>query len=408
MNLKEEYQQARQWVNDNITKHHYYDEVISVFETNIRVIGGFLTSYELTHDQLYLDEAELLANRLLESWTLDIFPNSRLNLNNSLTLEATCFILSEIGTMFLEFTHLSILTGISTYAQKVELIRESLQTRLTPYPGLLPTMLSPTYYCCNIFSIGANGDSYYEYLLKMWIYTGKKNDNYRKMYLDATNSILNNMYKVSSLGEAYITNIENGNLTHKMEHLMCFVGGMFALGAQVNITMDQRMNDLHWKAAVELTKTCANSYIKTKSGLGPETFEFTKDGRQLPTAPNFIQRPETVESIFILYRFTGDPMYQDWGWQIFKAIEQHCRVETGYVGLKDTNNPSKKDDLQQSFFMAETLKYLYLLFEDSEMIPLDKYVFNTEAHPLPILNDQQVKEYFEMISKNQTKIIAKS
>ncbi len=44
------------------------------------------------------------------------------------------------------------------------------------------------------------------------------------------------------------------------------------------------------------------------------------------------------------------------------------------------------DDVQQSFFLAETLKYLYLLFSDDSLIPLDKWVFNTEAHPLPVLS----------------------
>ena len=71
-----------------------------------------------------------------------------------------------------------------------------------------------------------------------------------------------------------------------------------------------------------------------------------------------------------------------------QALEQHCRVDTGFVGLKDVfqENPPK-DNVQQSFFLAETLKYLYLLFSDDSIIPLDQWVFNTEAHPLPVLED---------------------
>ena len=71
---------------------------------------------------------------------------------------------------------------------------------------------------------------------------------------------------------------------------------------------------------------------------------------------------------------------------LMQALEKSCRVENGYSGLKDVYNVhSFKDDIQQSFFIAETLKYLYLLFSDDSVIPLDQWVFNTEAHPLPVM-----------------------
>jgi hypothetical protein len=99
-------------------------------------------------------------------------------------------------------------------------------------------------------------------------------------------------------------------------------------------------------------------------------------------------------------------------WEIFKAIERNARVESGgYSGLKDVNaaNPeatANKDDHMDSFFMAETLKYLvmciamlpvrltlrnplrlqYLLYAEPSLIPLDEYVLNTEAHPFRIFN----------------------
>ena len=70
-------------------------------------------------------------------------------------------------------------------------------------------------------------------------------------------------------------------------------------------------------------------------------------------------------------------------------MESHCRVDTGgYSGIKDSySEATPKDDVQQSFFIAETLKYLYLLFSDDSVISLDKWVFNTEAHPLPLLDN---------------------
>ena len=48
-----------------------------------------------------------------------------------------------------------------------------------------------------------------------------------------------------------------------------------------------------------------------------------------------ILRPETIESLFYLWRFTGNKTYQEWGWNIFEAFEKNSRLETGYVGLKD-------------------------------------------------------------------------
>ena len=64
-----------------------------------------------------------------------------------------------------------------------------------------------------------------------------------------------------------------------------------------------------------------------------------------------------------------------------------CRINTGgYSGIKDVYNiNSPKDDVQQTFFIAETLKYLWLLFSDDDVLPLDKWVFNTEAHPFPLI-----------------------
>lgn len=97
-------------------------------------------------------------------------------------------------------------------------------------------------------------------------------------------------------------------------------------------------------------------------------------------------RPETVESLFVLYRITGDEQYRQWGWDIFQSLEAHAKVATGgYSSLHDvTKVPAPMRDKMETFFLGETLKYLYLLFSDADVLPLDKYVFNTEAHPLPV------------------------
>ena len=99
-----------------------------------------------------------------------------------------------------------------------------------------------------------------------------------------------------------------------------------------------------------------------------------------------IQRPETVESLFLMYRLTKDKKYRDWGWKIFKAFDSNMKVEGGYSGISSVNmSPPPRINKMESFFLAETLKYLFLLFGDNNSVAsLDEWVFNTEAHLLPI------------------------
>ena len=102
-----------------------------------------------------------------------------------------------------------------------------------------------------------------------------------------------------------------------------------------------------------------------------------------------LRRPETVESLFLAYRLTGDEKYREWGWGIFQSIEKHCRLSSGgYSSILDVDNKnSRRDDKMETFFLvrivlllpgqmihnrqAETLKYLYLLFSDGAVVPLN-------------------------------------
>merc|ERR1712190_327008 len=80
-------------------------------------------------------------------------------------------------------------------------------------------------------------------------------------------------------------------------------------------------------------------------------------------------------------------IFQEWGWEIFKNFEKYAKVEGGgYSSLKSVlHDPPGMRDKMESFFLAETIKYLFLLFGDSkEQVPLDKFVINTEAHPMRI------------------------
>jgi mannosidase alpha-like ER degradation enhancer 2 len=92
-------------------------------------------------------------------------------------------------------------------------------------------------------------------------------------------------------------------------------------------------------------------------------------------------RPEIVESAYVLYRKTKDPKYLEMGRTFFDSLVAHCRTDAGYTVLKNVVT-KEKGDLMPSYFLAETLKYLYLLFAPEGTLDLDAVVFNTEAHPL--------------------------
>jgi mannosyl-oligosaccharide alpha-1,2-mannosidase len=94
-------------------------------------------------------------------------------------------------------------------------------------------------------------------------------------------------------------------------------------------------------------------------------------------------RPEAIESVFILYRLTGDRSLQDRAWNIFNTIVGHTLTDIAHASLDDCTvlNPPKADRME-SFWMAETLKYFFLIFSEPDVVSLDRYVLNTEAHPL--------------------------
>eukprot|EP00299_Pterocystis_sp_00344_P018252 c9119_g1_i1.p2 GENE.c9119_g1_i1~~c9119_g1_i1.p2 ORF type:complete len:233 (+),score=43.54 c9119_g1_i1:1030-1728(+) len=223
------------------------------------------------------------------------------------------------------------------------------------------------------------GDSFYEYMLKLYLQTSQSDTRFRDMYLESASAVLDHLVQRSTDGYTYIAEMKGHQLEHTMEHLSCFFGGLLALGAHYL----ENVPDRHMEVARELARTCVEGYRKMRSGIGPEAWRFTERGMEAERRSEYILRPETVETLFYMYRLTGETKYQDWGWEIFQNLDK-LKVESGgYSGVISVDtHPLQLDDHMQSFFIAETLKYLYLLFAPSDLISLDEFVFNTEAHPL--------------------------
>lgn len=128
-------------------------------------------------------------------------------------------------------------------------------------------------------------------------------------------------------------------------------------------------------------------YHSMLSGLSPEFVTFGDDeGMEAgSTGKKYLLRPEVIESFYILYTVTKDPIYVEWGYEIFKSIEANCKTKYGFGQYPDvTKMGLAPEDKMESFFPAETLKYLYLLFSPQPPIDFDKVVFNTECHPLKV------------------------
>uniref|UniRef100_A0A669B7X6 alpha-1,2-Mannosidase n=1 Tax=Oreochromis niloticus TaxID=8128 RepID=A0A669B7X6_ORENI len=368
MEMFEEFDAATDWVEKSLDFN--VNAEVSVFEVNIRFVGGLLSAYYLSGKEVSREIN--LPVGIGRNWPWASGGSS---------------ILAEYGTLHLEFMHLSRLSGNPEFAQKVMNIRKVLN-RLEKPQGLYPNYLNPNsgQWGQHHVSVGGLGDSFYEYLLKAWLMSDKTDEEGKKMYYDALQAIETNLMRKSTNGLTYIAEWKGGLLEHKMGHLTCFAGGMIALGAD-GAPGDKTGHQM--EQAAEIARTCHESYARTTLKLGPEAFRFDGGVEAIATRQNekyFILRPEVIETYMYMWRFTHDPKYREWGWEAVQALEQHCRVEGGYSGVRDVYASSPNyDDVQQSFYLAETLKYLYLLFSEDDHLPFEHWVFNTEAHPLPVI-----------------------
>ena len=310
--------------------------------------------------------------------------------------------IAEVATLQLEFRALSRHTGNPVYdalaSRVIDYLAAMPEAGDDTWPADLPRGLYPMFisvesgkFTSQEITLGARADSLYEYLLKQWLLSGRTDARMRSMYDASVSAIRTHLVRRGGGARCgnctYLASWNHRTKNHReqMDHLACFTPGMLALGAAGD-TYEADM-----QLARELMATCYQMYEHSPSGLAPEIAEFSTNQKvtAAANARHSLLRPETVESLLILWRLTGDAKYREWGWRIFEAIERHARVPTGgFSPVKDvTASQLKFDGRMESFFTAETLKYLYLLFGDGAQIPLDQYVFNTEAHPLRIHPD---------------------
>lgn len=397
MSLNNEFSEAKTWVDKNLVFTLNRD--VNLFEVTIRVLGGLLSAYHLSGDKIFLNKAATLGDRMMPAFsTSSGVPYSDVNLGTK-TAHGPKWgpdsSTSEVTSIQLEFRDLSRSTGDPKFEEAVAKVSEHVH-QLEKYDGLVPIFINANtgqFRNHATITLGARGDSYYEYLLKQWLQTGKTINYLREDYLSGIAGTQKHLVKRTAINKyLFIAELVGANreLTPKMDHLTCYLGGTLALGVHHGLPTD------HMDLANEIVKTCYQTYAIQPTFLAPEITYFNiqnVNGQKsmdmyvkMNDAHNLL-RPEFIESLFYMWYFTGNKTFQDWGWQIFQAFENYTKVDKGYTSIGNVRSVynTLQKDMTESFWFAETLKYLYLLFDDTrQLIDLDRWVFNSEGHPLPI------------------------
>ncbi|KAK4877708.1 hypothetical protein RN001_010214 [Aquatica leii] len=394
MGLKKEFLEAKDWVENHL--HFDKNRDVNLFEVTIRVLGGLLSIFHLSGDKMFLNKALDLGDRLLPCFeTPSGIPYSDINLFSSKAHApkwSPDSSTSEVTTIQLEFKDLSRSTGIPKYEEAVSKVAHHVHT-LEKKDGLVPIFInanSGQFRMHSTITLGARGDSYYEYLLKQWIQTGKTVDYLKDDYIEGISGVQKHLAE-RTVPNSYLfigeLLVGGKDFKPKMDHLTCYLPGTLVLGVH------HGMPDSHMKLAEELLATCYQTYVQQPTFLAPEITYFNIHGEnsndmyvKTNDAHNLL-RPEFIESLWYMYQITKNTTYQEWGWNIFQAFEKYTKVVNGYTSIGNVRNTAnvRPKDLMESFFLSETLKYLYLLFSNNpKLLDIDKYVVNSEAHPLPI------------------------
>lgn len=239
MDMKEEFQRARDWVRDSLSNNR--NRMVSFFETTIRSLGGLLAAYDWSGDEVFLEKAQDLGKRLfkaVDSNPLGI-PYGQVNLAtgavHNIPWTGESSIVAEFATVQIEFRLLARLTGNAEFKEKTEKVFQILKD-MNPPDGLYPYFVRNSgerpAFTNNKLTFGAMSDSFYEYMLKIWIQGGRTEDMYREMYDKSIQGMHDELLQVSSpSGLVFIADKNGGHLDTKMDHLVCFMGGLLALGA---------------------------------------------------------------------------------------------------------------------------------------------------------------------------------
>ncbi len=362
MGLHTEASEAKQLVLDNLTFDH--DFSVQVFEITIRALGGLISAYQMDGDPKFLELATDLANRLLPAFDSRTgMPYRRVNLRTGAT-EWSVSNPAEIGTLMLEFGTMSKLTHNQVYYDKAKRAVAAVFDRRSDV-GLVGTTINvETGDWQNTEShIGGMIDSYYEYLLKAWLLFD--DEDFKRMWDESIAAVNRHLTDERDTGFWYgRSDMHDGTRTRTVfGALDSFMPAVLALSGDVI-------------RAERLMESCFSMW--TTFEIEPEMLDYS--AMEVVNAA-YPLRPEALESAYYLFRLTGGEKYVSMGQEMFENIVRYTRTESGFAALESVVT-RRKADAMESFFMAETLKYAYLLFAPEDAIDFSGVIFNTEAHPI--------------------------
>jgi hypothetical protein len=408
MNLTQELNHAREWVST--TLDYNKDQDVNTFETTIRMLGGLLSAHYLQETlpgmmpeddkakDLFLEKADDLADRLTGAyespsgvpWASIILKDGKGEASHA---DGGASSTAEATSLQLEMKYLAFLTGEGHYWEKAEKVMEVVDNNGAK-DGLLPIFIYADRgtFRGNEIRLGSRGDSYYEYLIKQHLQTGEL--IYRDMWDETLAGVKKHLLTYTKTSHFTVLAERpsglDGHLHPKMDHLVCFYPGTIALAATGGLPLSAARKLPTWGKqqeqdmilARELTKTCMGMYRVTPTGLAPEIAHFELDdppkmyNDQIlestspmatddetwkldfnikPADAHNLQRPETVESLFYMWRITGDEMYREWGWEMFEAFVKYTLVEGGggFTSVGDVMEvPPPKRDNMESFWLV--------------------------------------------------------
>ncbi|KAL8171206.1 hypothetical protein V2J09_023010 [Rumex salicifolius] len=370
---KERFTAAVDWISKNL--HFDINKTVSIFETNIRILGGLLSAHLIasdyatgmkipTYDNQLLNLAEDLARRMLPAFdTPTGIPFGSINLLHGITSTAGG------GTLTLEFGILSRLTNDPVFEQVTKNAVHGIWARRSRL-NLVGAHI-------NVFTgewtqrdagIGTSVDSFYEYLLKAYILLG--DEEYLFIFQEAYRAAMRHLFTDPWYVEV---NMDSATIVWPIfNSLQAFWPGLQVLAGDIEPAI----------------RTHAAFFsVWKKYGFTPEGFNLATLSVQ-PGQKSYPLRPELIESTYWLYRATRDLRYLDAGRDMLTSLQYGARCPCGYCHITDVED-HKQEDHMESFFLAETVKYLWLLFDLAvgpdnlvENGPY-KYIFSTEGHLLP-------------------------
>ncbi|CAO2182733.1 unnamed protein product [Urochloa humidicola] len=378
---KEKFGAAVEWVGKNV--HFDINKTVSVFETNIRILGGLLSAHLIASDyatgmriQSYDDQllhlAADLAQRLLPAFdTPTGIPFGSVNLKYGVDEnESKITSTAGGGTLTLEFGILSRLTNNTVFERVTKNSVRGIWSRRSKL-NLVGAHI-------NVFTgewtqkdagIGTSIDSFYEYLLKAYLLFG--DEEYLYIFQEAYKAAMHYLHHDPWYVEV---NMNSGATVWPLfNSLQAFWPGLQVLAGDVDPAV----------------RTHAAFFsVWKKYGFTPEGFNLATSTVQNGQR-SYPLRPELIESTYWLFKATRDYRYIDVGRDILASLQYGARCPCGYCHISDVET-HKQDDHMESFFLAETVKYLWLLFDLAagpdnivENGPY-KYIFSTEGHLLPV------------------------